>query len=105
MVIGQANSLFVWYWDPAYDHICTLYLDDHGTVIHGKVDSITRKSDSVSIVTTHEGSRFSGLTMSTQMTQLVTKATITTTFQGLTLDGLRQKLSWSEGDQTVRRVD
>jgi hypothetical protein len=101
----KGDSIFIWYWDPAYDHISTLYLDDHGTVIHGKVDSITRNGDSVSIITTHEGSRFAGLTMSTQMTQLVTKGTITTTFQDVAIDGIRHKLGWSEGVQTTKRVD
>ena len=99
------DSLFVWYWDPAHDHVATLYLDYHGTVIHGKVDSIARNGDSVTIVSSHEGNRFSGLTMSTQMTQVVTDKTVTTTFQGMALDGMRHPLSWSEGTQVSNRVD
>lgn len=100
----MSESLFVWYWDPAYDHIATLYLDGHGTVIHGKVESITRNGDAVTIVASHEGSRFGGLTMSTQATQVITDKTITTTFQDMSLDGMRHKMSWSEGAQTIDRV-
>ncbi len=100
-----SESLFVWYWDPAYDHVATLYLDAHGTVIHGKVDSITRNGNAVTIVATHEGSRFGGLTMSTQATQVITPKTLTTTFQDMSLDGVRHPMSWSEGVQTVDRVD
>ena len=101
----KSESLFVWYWDPAYDHVATLYLDAHGTVIHGKVDSITRNGNAVTIVATHEGSRFGGLTMSTQATQVITPKTLTTTFQNMSLDGVRHPMSWSEGAQTVDRVE
>ena len=98
------DDLFVWYWDPTYDHIATLYLDDHGTVIHGKVNSISRDGDSVTIVATHEGTRFAGLTMSTQATQVITGDTFTTTFQDMSLDGVRHKMSWSEKANTTTRV-
>ena len=101
----KSESLFVWYWDPAYDHVATLYLDAHGTVIHGKVDSITRNGNAVTIVANHEGSRFGGLTMSTQATQVITDKTLTTTFQNMSLDGVRHPMSWSESAQTVDRVE
>ncbi len=101
----KSDSLFVWYWDPAHDHVATLYLDAHGTVIHGQVDSITRRGGAVTIVATHEGSRFGGLTMSTQATQVITDKTITTTFQDMSLDGIRHQMSWSETAQTIDRVN
>ena len=101
----RSDALFVWYWDPSYDHIATLYLDAHGTVIHGKVESIVRDGDAVTIVASHEGSRFGGLTMSTQVTQVVTEKMISTTFKDMSLDGVRHSMSWSEGVQTIKRVD
>ena len=101
----ESQDIFLWYWDPLYDHIATLYLDGHGTVIHGHVDSITSDGGAVTIVATHEGDRFGGLTMSTQATQVITDKTITTTFQGMSLDGIRHKMSWSEGARAITRVD
>lgn len=98
------DNVFLWFWDPAYDHISTLFLDQNGAVIHGKVDSISRNGDSVTIVSTHEGSRFNGLTMSTQLTQVIDGDTLTGTFQGMSLDGLRHKLNWSETPQVSKRV-
>ncbi|MCH2134190.1 MAG: hypothetical protein MK116_10610 [Phycisphaerales bacterium] len=99
------TDLYLMYWDPVNDHIATMYLDDHGTVIHGKIDSITTDGDTVTIVSSHEGSRFGNLTMSTQMTQVVTDETLTTTFQGMALDGKRHGLSWSEDPNVSRRVN
>jgi len=101
----KSDSLFVWYWDPAHDHIATLYLDAHGTVINGKVDSITRKNGAVTIVASHEGSRFGGLTMSTEATQVITDKSITTSFKDMSLDGIRHQMSWSETPQSINRVD
>ncbi len=64
-----ASSITIGRWvattSPVHDHIATLYMDAHGAVIHGKVDSITREGDAVTLVASHEGSRFGGLTMST----------------------------------------
>ena len=37
--------------------------------------------------------------------QVVTDKTVTTTFQGMALDGMRHPLSWSEGTQVSNRVD
>ena len=101
----KSDSLFIWYWDPVHDHIAALFLDYHGAVIHGKVDSIRKEGDSVTIVSSYEGSRFGGITMSTQMTQVIDANTISTSFQGMALDGMRYKLNWSEGTQTTKRVD
>ena len=95
----------MWYWDPSYDHIATLYLDAHGSVIHGKVESMVRDGDAVTIVASHEGSRFGDLTMSTQATQVVTEEMISTTFKDMSLDGVRHQMSWSEGVQTIKRID
>ena len=98
-IVGETEEsmdLYLMYWDPVNDHIATLYLDDHGTVIHGKVDSITTRGGEVTIISSHEGSRFGDLTMSTQMTQVVNDRTLTTSFQGMSLDGVRHGLSWSE---------
>ena len=100
-----SDSLFVWYWDPAHDHIATLYLDAHGTVINGRVDSITRKNGAVTIVASHEGSRFGGLTMSTEATQVITDKSITTSFKDMSLDGIRHSMSWSETAQSIERTD
>jgi hypothetical protein len=100
----ESQDVFLWYWDPAHDHIATLYMDGHGAVIHGKVDSITRDGDTVTIVASHEGSRFGGLTMSTQATQVITGKTLTTTFQNMSIDGLRHSMSWSKGAQTIKRI-
>ena len=101
----QSMDLYLMYWDPVNDHIATLYLDDHGTVIRGKIDSITTKDGSVTIVSSHEGSRFGDLTMSTQMTQVVTDRTLTTSFQDMSLDGVRHGLSWSEEASVNDRVE
>jgi hypothetical protein len=101
----ESQDVFVWYWDPVHDHIATLYMDGHGAVIHGKIDSITRNGDAVTIVASHEGSRFGGLTMSTQATQVITPKTLTTTFQNMSLDGVRHPMSWSEGTRTIKRVE
>ena len=98
------TDLYLMYWDPINDHIATMYLDEHGTVIHGKVDSITNDGDTVTIISTHEGTRFGGLTMSTQMTQVVTDTTLTTTFQDMSLNGIRHGLSWSESAGVSTRV-
>ena len=99
------TDLYLMYWDPVNDHISTMYLDQHGTVIHGKVDSITTDGGKGTIVSSHEGTRFGGLTMSTQMTRVVTDKTLTTTFQGMALNGKRHELNWS-GEISVRnRVD
>ena len=92
---SSSVDIYLMYWDPTVDHIATLYLDYHGTVIHGKVDSITTNGDEVTIVSTHEGARYGGLTMSTQMTQVIKGTTLTTTFQGMSLDGKRHELTWS----------
>ena len=73
-------------------------------MIHGKVDSLTRDGDVVTIVSSHEGSRFNGLTMSTQLTQVIDGDTLTGTFQGMSLDGIRHKLNWSETPQVSKRV-
>ena len=100
----ESQDVFLWYWDPVHDHIATLYMDAHGAVIHGKVDSITRDGDAVTIVASHEGSRFGGLTMSTQATQVITGKTLTTTFQNMSIDGVRHPMSWSEGAQTIKRI-
>ena len=99
------TDLYVMYWDPVNDHIATMYLDGHGTVIHGKVDSITTDGGKVTIVSSHEGSRFNGLTMSTQMTRVVTDTTLTPSFQGMALNGMRHELSWSEKKSVSKRVD
>ena len=101
----SSMDLYLMYWDPINDHIATLYLDDHGTMIHGKIDSITTKGDDVTIISSHEGSRFGDLTMSTQMTQVVNDRTLTTSFQGMSLDGMRHGLSWSEEPSVNNRVD
>ena len=98
------DNVFLWFWDPAYDHVSTLFLDQHGTVIHGKVDSLTRDGDVVTIVSSHEGSRFNGLTMSTQLTQVIDGDTLTGTFQGMSLDGIRHGLNWSETPQVSKRA-
>ena len=106
-IVGETDEpmdLYLMYWDPVNDHIATLYLDDHGTVIHGKVDSITDRDGTVTVISSHEGSRFGDLTMSTQMTQVVTDKTLTTTFQGMSLDGVRHGLSWSEDASVNDRV-
>lgn len=106
-ILGETDEsmdLYLMYWDPVNDHIATLYLDDHGTVIHGKVDSIVTKDGVVTIVSSHEGSRFGDLTMSTRMTQVVTDRTLTTSFQGMALDGVRHGLSWSEEASVNDRV-
>ena len=66
--------------------------------------SITRDGDAVTIVASHEGSRFGGLTMSTQATQVITGKTLATTFQNMSIDGVRTKMSWSEGTQTIKRI-
>ena len=58
----QSMDLYLMYWDPVNDHIATIYLDNHGTVIHEKVDSITDEGGTVTIVSSHEGSRYGGLT-------------------------------------------
>ena len=100
----EAMDLYLMYWDPVKDHIACLYLDDHGTVIHGKVDSVTDRNGAVTIVSSHEGSRFGDLTMSTQMTQVVTDGTLTTSFQDMSLDGIRHGLSWSEEANVNNRV-
>tara|TARA_Y100000589_G_scaffold282021_3_gene279305 strand:- start:7789 stop:8817 length:1029 start_codon:yes stop_codon:yes gene_type:complete len=102
---GQSMDLYLMYWDPVNDHIATIYLDNHGTVIHGKVDSITDEGGKVTIVSSHEGSRFGGLTMSTQMTRVVTDKTLTSSFQGMALDGIRHGLSWSEEPSVSTRVE
>ena len=99
------TDLYLMYWDSTNDHIATMYLDEHGTVIHGKVDSITTDGDAVTVVSSHEGSRYGGLTMSTQMTQVVTDSTLTTTFQDMSLNGMRHGLSWSENASVSTRVD
>ena len=98
------TDLYLMYWDPVNDHIATMYLDEHGTVIHGKIDSITTEGDTVTVISSHEGSRFGGLTMSTQMTQVVTPKTLTTTFQNMSLNGIRHGLSWSESAGLSTRV-
>ena len=106
-IVGETDDsmdLYLMYWDPVNDHIATIYLDNHGTVIHGKVDSITDRNGEVTIVSSHEGSRFGDLTMSTQMTRVVTDRTLTTSFQGMSLDGIRHGLSWSEDAMVSNRV-
>ncbi len=98
------TDIYLMYWDSVNDHVATMYLDEHGTVIHGKIDSITNDGDIVTIVSTHEGSRYGGLTMSTQMTQVVSGDTLTTTFQDMSLNGMRHGLSWSESAGVSTRV-
>ncbi len=102
---SSETDLYLMYWDPNSDHIATMYLDSHGALIHGKVDSITIEDDVVTIISSHEGSRYGGLTMSTQMTQVVDDKTLTTTFQGMSLDGVRHELSWSGQTGVTTRID
>ena len=97
-------GFYLMYWDPINGHIATMYIDDHGTLIHGKIDSITPNGDTITVVSSHEGFRFGGVTMSTQMTQVVTSTTLTTTFQGMALNGMRHPLSWSEEKSVSTRV-
>lgn len=85
--------------------MATIFLDDHGTVINGRIDSVTRSAESVTVVSSHGGNRFGGLTMSTVMTQVLTGDTMATSFQGMSLDGVRHKLSWSESTGTRKRVE
>jgi hypothetical protein len=99
-----SSSLFVWYWDAHHDHIATMYLDDHGTVIHGSVESISKSGDTVTIISNHEGNRYHDLTMSTQAKQVVTPNSITNSWTGMSLNGKRHKLSWSEGSYTTQRA-
>ena len=101
----ESDSLAVWYWDPDQDCVATIFLDDHGTVINGRIDSVTRSGESVTVVSSHGGNRFGGLTMSTVMTQVLTGDTMATSFQGMSLDGVRHKLSWSESTGTRKRVE
>ena len=99
-----SSSLFVWYWDDHHDHIATMYLDDHGTVIHGSVESISKSGDTVTIISNHEGNRYYDLTMSTQAKQVVTPNSITNSWTGMSLNGQRHELSWSEGSSTTERA-
>lgn len=104
---GSKNSsdLYLMYWNPVDDDISTLYLDDHGTVIHGRIESISVEGDKVTVISRHEGSRYGDLTMSTQMTQVVDDKTLTTSFQHMALDGSPHQLSWSGKSNVSTRVD
>ena len=99
------SSLFVWYWDAHHDHIATIYLDDHGTVIHGSVESISKSGDTVTIISNHEGNRYHDLTMSTQAKQVVTPNSITNSWTGMSLNGQRHELSWSEDSYITNRAE
>lgn len=101
----SSSSLFVWYWDDHHNHIATMYLDDHGTVIHGSVESISKTEDTVTIISNHEGNRYNDLTMSTQAKQVVTPDSITNSWTGMSLNGKRHRLSWSEGSFTTERSE
>ena len=98
-------DLYLMYWDPVHDHIATLYLDGQGTMIQGFVVAVTEEKGVVTVVSSHEGSRFGGLMMSTYMTQVIRESTLTTTFQGMALDGKRHEPSWSESTGVAMRVD
>lgn len=100
-----ALDLYLMYWDPVHDHIATLYLDGQGTMIRGIVDSITDEKGVITVISSHEGSRFGGLMMSTGMTQVITESTLTTTFQGMALDGKRHELSWSGSAGVAMRMN
>ena len=102
---GESIDFYLMFWDPVQNHIATLYLDGHGTVINGKVDSITERDGTVTIVSSHEGIRYGDLTMSTRMTQVVDDTTLTTTFQGMSLNDIRHDLSWSDKASVNTRVD
>ena len=89
------DNVFLWFWDPAFDHISTLFLDQNGAVIHGKIDSISRNGDSVTIVSSHEGS------LQRDDHEHADDAghrwdTLTGTFQGMALDGIRHKLNGAD---------
>ena len=38
------------------------------------------------------------------MTQVITGKTLTKTFQNMSIDGVRTKMSWSGGTQTIKRI-
>ena len=100
------SDMYLMYWDPSHHRIATLYLDEHGAVIHGYVKSITHGDDkSVTIVSAHEGHRYGGLTMSTEMTRVITDDSITTSFDGMALNSLPHQMSWTAAPGKTNRVN
>ena len=45
-----------------------------------------------------------GRWVATTSPQVITGKTLTTTFQNMSIDGVRTKMSWSEGTQTIKRI-
>ncbi len=101
-----SSDMYLMFWDPANYRVATLYLDEHGAVIHGHITSVTHNEDgSVTIVSEHEGSRYGGLTMSTEMTRVITADSITTTFEGMALNNHPHEMSWTAGPGKTTRVN
>ena len=100
------SDMYLMYWDPSHHRIATIYLDEHGAVIHGYVKSITHGDDgNVTIVSTHKGDRYGGLTMSTEMTRTISDDSIITSFEGMALDSQPHQMSWTTEPGKSTRIN